>query len=104
MANALERKLKHSVVGWCFQAHGEKWDMETLCQKAKLAGCTSVELTHPNTWSTLKKHGLVCAIADSGTGSPPFIRAWNNSAFHADLLEKSRAAGYSLCRHGLARP
>ena len=103
MANAVERKLKHSVVGWCFQAHGEKWDMETLCQKAKLAGCTSVELTHPNTWSTLKKHGLVCAIADSGTGSPPFIRAWNNSAFHGELLEKSRAMIETCASQGVQR-
>jgi hypothetical protein len=76
MAADSKFRLKHSVVGWCFQNHGAKWDIETLCQKAKAAGCGSVEIVGPEDWPTLKKHGLTCAIAPSGT-SGVFTRAWN---------------------------
>ena len=30
---------------------------------AKRLGCVSVEIVDPKDWPTLKKHGLVCAIA-----------------------------------------
>lgn len=81
-------KLKHSVVGWCFRSHGEKWDIDTLCKKAKAAGCASVELVGPDDWPTLAKNGMSCAIGPSGTAQS-FMRAWNNKALHAELLAKS---------------
>lgn len=83
-------KLKHSVVGWCFRSHGEKWDTDTLCKKAKAAGCASVELVGPEDWPTLAKNGMSCAIGPSGTAQS-FMRAWNNKALHAELLAKSTA-------------
>lgn len=83
-------KLKHSVVGWCFRSHGEKWDIDTLCQKAKAAGCASVELVGPEDWPALARHGMSCAIGPSGTAQS-FMRAWNNKALHAELLAKSTA-------------
>lgn len=83
-------KLKHSVVGWCFRSHGEKWDIDTLCQKAKAAGCSSVELVGPEDWPALARHGLSCAIGPSGTAQS-FMRAWNNKALHSELLARSTA-------------
>ena len=83
-------RLRHSVVGWCFRSHGEKWDMDTLCVKAKAAGCGSVELIGPEDWPVLAKHGLICAIGPSGTDKS-FMRAWNNKALHPELLAKSSA-------------
>lgn len=102
MAADSKFRLKHSVVGWCFQNHGAKWDIETLCQKAKAAGCGSVEIVGPEDWPTLKKHGLTCAIAPSGT-SGVFTRAWNNSAYHAELLEQSAAAIEKCGKEGVER-
>ena len=95
-------RLKHSVVGWCFQSHGGKWDAETLCQKAKAAGCVSVELIDPSAWPTLKKHGLSCAIASAGTQGG-FTRAWNNSAYHAELLGQSAATIEKCGKEGVQR-
>lgn len=83
-------KLKHSVVGWCFRSHGEKWNIDTLCQKARAAGCSSVELVAPEDWPVLARHGLSCAIGPSGTAQS-FMRAWNNKALHPELLARSTA-------------
>jgi hydroxypyruvate isomerase len=102
MTTSTKLRLKHSVVGWCFQSHGKKWDTETLCQKAKAAGCSSVELVDPSDWPTLKKHGLACAIASAGTEGV-FTRAWNNSAFHPELFDQSKAAIEKCGTQGVER-
>src|SRR4051794_13164870 len=64
-------RIKQSVVQWCFAKH---WDIEQLCRQAKRLGCRSVELVDPKDWPTLKRHGLVCAIA----GSHWFDKGMNN--------------------------
>ena len=58
-------RVKQSVVQWCFQNFGEKWDVDRTCQVAKQLGIQSVELVTPEHWPTLKKHGLVCACVPS---------------------------------------
>src|SRR5688500_14331468 len=55
-------RLKQSIVHWCFQKH---WNIEETCAVAEKLGCVSVELVDPKHWPTLRKHGLVCAIASS---------------------------------------
>src|SRR4051794_41302540 len=54
-------RIKQSLVWWCYNSHGGKWDAEQMCQAAKQLGCVSVELLGPEHWPTLKKHGLTCA-------------------------------------------
>src|SRR5439155_18340222 len=51
-------------------------------------GCFSVELVDPKHWPTLKKNGLVCAIA----GSHGFVHGMNNPRYHATCIEKMRSA------------
>ena len=81
-------RVNQSVVFWCFNARGDKWSAEKTCEVAKELGVPSVEIIAPEDWPTLKKHGLVCAIAPNGMPGAPFMRGFNNTKFHAELLER----------------
>jgi hypothetical protein len=64
--NKLKGNIKHSVVFWCFNIAGERWDIDRTCTVAKSLGCKSVEICGPAEWPTLKKYGLTCAMASNG--------------------------------------
>jgi hydroxypyruvate isomerase len=76
-------RINQSIVYWCFEKY---WDIEKTCQIARRLGCKSVELVEPKDWPTLKKHGLVCAIA----GSHGFDKGMNNPNYHDMCLAKLR--------------
>jgi hydroxypyruvate isomerase len=78
-------KVNQSIVQWCFQKH---WDIEKMCQIANQLGCKSVELVDPKDWPTLKRHGLVCALAMSHW----FDKGMNNPKHQGMCLEKIRKA------------
>ena len=59
-------QIKQSIVFWCFNTAGEKWDADRTCQVAQQLGVTSIELLAPELWPTLKKYGIRCAIAPNG--------------------------------------
>ena len=82
-------RIKQSIVFWCFNARGEKWGIEKVCEVAKSLDCKSVEIVGPEHWPTLKKYGLVCAIAPNGMPGAPFMRGFNNLKFHDELLERT---------------
>ncbi len=63
----LKGHVKHSIAFWCFNARGEKWSAEKVCEVAKDLECASVELLGPEHWKALKESGLTCAIASNGT-------------------------------------
>jgi hydroxypyruvate isomerase len=86
----LKGRIKQSIVFWCFNSAGEKWDIEKTCQAAKQLGCVSVEIVEPEHWGVLKKHGLICAIAPNGMPGAPFKRGFNNPDFHAELLTRMK--------------
>jgi len=88
-ATAHKGRVKQSIVYWCFNARGEKWDIEKVCEVAKALHCPSVELLGPELWPALKKHGLVCAIAPNGMPGAPFMRGFNNPQFHDELVERT---------------
>ena len=73
-------RIKQSIVFWCFNTAGEKWDVDTTCQVAKELGCVSVEIVEPEDWGTLKKHGLTCAIAPNGMPGVPFAKGLQQPA------------------------
>ena len=85
----LKGRVKQSIVFWCFNARGEKWSAEKTCTVAKELGVPSVEIIGPEDWPTLKKHGLSCAIAPNGMPGAPFMRGFNNPAFHAENLDRT---------------
>lgn len=88
-------RIMQSVVPWCFAAH---WKPEQVIQVARQLGLPSVELISPEHWGTLKKNGLVCAIASSHG----FVKGLNNPA-HWDYcfeilrkrIDECAAAGFA---------
>jgi hydroxypyruvate isomerase len=84
---ATKGNINHSVAAWCFANY---WDMEKTCRITKQLGCKSVELVGPADFPTLKKHGLVCALAPNGTPDPPFVKGFNNPEYHDMITAKTR--------------
>jgi len=89
---ATRGRIKQSLVYWCFNMMGDKWDIERMCQVAKQLGCVSIELAEPETWPTLQKHGLVCAIAPNGMPGAPFMRGFNNPRYHEEVIARTTRA------------
>jgi hydroxypyruvate isomerase len=78
---ATKGRIKHSIVKWCFETAGEKWNIEQLCGVAKELGCLSVELGPSSDYAVLKKHGLTSAIGQIDMSpEPPFLLGFNNPA------------------------
>ena len=78
-------RIKQSIAYWCVQKY---WSIEKTCQVARDLGCRSVELVEPKDWPTLKKYGLVCAIANSHW----FDKGMNDPQHHEMCLGKLRQA------------
>jgi sugar phosphate isomerase/epimerase len=85
----LKGNIKHSLVFWCFNIAGEKWDIDKTCSVAKNLGCKSVEICGPAEWPTLKKYGLTCALAANGMPGAPFVKGLNNPRYHDDVIATS---------------
>ncbi len=84
------KRIRQSVAFWCFNARGEKWSAEKVCQVAKELGCASVELIPPEHWLLLKKYGLICAIASNGVAGAAFKRGLNNPRFHDEVITQTK--------------
>jgi sugar phosphate isomerase/epimerase len=87
--HSMKGRIKQSLVYWCFNVTGDKWDLEKTCQVAKDLGCPSIELCGPDAWPTLKKHGLVCALAPNGMPGAPFMRGLNNPAYQPEVIART---------------
>jgi len=84
---AAKGHINHSIAHWCFAPH---WELEKMCQVARTLGCKSIELVGPGDFATLKKHGLVCALAPNGTPDPPFVKGLNNPKYHDMVITKTK--------------
>jgi hydroxypyruvate isomerase len=85
-------RIKQSIVFWCFNSAGEKWDIDRTCRVAVELGCPSVEIVPPDQWGVLKKHKLICAIAPNGMPGMPFVRGFNNPRYHEEVIAATRKA------------
>jgi hydroxypyruvate isomerase len=74
----LKGNIKHSVSAWCYG----KLSLDDLCKACVEMGIQSVELLGPNDFSTVKKHGLVCAMCNG----PDSIGYGFNRLEHHDKL------------------
>ncbi len=83
-------RIKQSIVFWCFNSAGEKWDIETTCRITKELGCPSVEIVEPAHWDVLKKYGLICALAPNGMPGAPFMKGFNNPRYHDEVLTTTK--------------
>ncbi len=53
-------RLKQSVCQWCYDG----MSVDDLCRNARDMGLKSVELLGEKDWATVKKYGLICAMAN----------------------------------------
>ncbi len=83
---ALKGNINHSAVFWCFNIAGELWDIEKMCVVSKSLGIKSVEITGPDEWVTIMKHGMTCALAANGMPGAPFMKGLNNLAYHEEVI------------------
>jgi sugar phosphate isomerase/epimerase len=83
-------RIRQSIVFWCFNTAGERWDLARTCQVARQLGVPSVEIVPPEDFRVLREHGLTCAIAPNGMPGAPFVRGFNNPRYHEELSERMR--------------
>jgi hydroxypyruvate isomerase len=91
-AEPVKGRIRQSLVYWCFNVAGENWDIEKMCQIAKRLGVGSIELAPPETWPTIKKHGLTSAIAPNGMPGAPFMKGFNNPRYHDEVIARTTEA------------
>ena len=95
-------RIKQSIVHWCFETFGGKWNIEKTCQVAKELGCMSVELVAAEHYPVLKKHGLTCAIGQINMNpDPPFLKGFNNPDHWPKLLKTTRETIDAAAAYGL---
>ncbi|MHC4511085.1 MAG: TIM barrel protein [Planctomycetota bacterium] len=90
-------RINQSIAHWCF---AEYWNLEKMCEVAKALGCKSIELVGANDFATLKRHGLVCALAPNGMPDPPFIKGFNNPKYHDMVITTTGEMIDACAEHG----
>jgi len=90
-------RIRQSIVHWCFSKH---WDVARTAEIAKQLGCESVELVAPEHYPTLKKHGLLCAIASNGMPGAPFVKGFNNPKYHEEVIQRTKKAIDACAEYG----
>jgi hydroxypyruvate isomerase len=84
-ARVIERgRIRQSVCKWCYP----KLSVEELCAAAKALGLESVELLGPESYETVKRHGLLCAV----TNTHSITKGLNRPEHHEACLAAIRAA------------
>lgn len=93
MAKAVSRgRIKQSIVFWCFNIAGEKWDLDKMCQVTKELGVDAIEIVPPSDWGVLKKYGLKCILAPNGMPGAPFVKGFNNPRYHDEVVARTTEA------------
>lgn len=87
---AVKGHIKQSICSWCFMSMGDKWSLDKLCEVARSLGCVSVELLGPESFATVKKHGLSCAMASNGMPGAPYVRGLNNPRYHDEVISRTK--------------
>jgi hydroxypyruvate isomerase len=84
----LKGRINQSVCLWCYNGFMKKSEMDLDAFAAACAdlGLKSIELTGPDVWPTLKKHGLICAM----TPSHGIAKGLNRIENHDECLAKIR--------------
>ncbi|HUT11035.1 MAG TPA: sugar phosphate isomerase/epimerase family protein [Thermoguttaceae bacterium] len=92
-------RINQSVCDWCFinDCSPKPMTLEELCRVAAAMGIKSVELVQPKDWDTLKKYGLINALAPSHG----FVKGFNDPANHEmciaavkESIDACAAAGF----------
>ena len=83
-------KIKQSVCLWCYNGFmkKEKMELDAFAAACAAMGLKSIELVGPDTWPTLKKHGLICAMTPSH-GIPKGLNRLENHDACLGAIRKS---------------
>ncbi len=76
----LKGNVRHSVCKWCYSG----LSIDELAESASQFGMHSVELLNPSDFPTLRKYGLLCAMAN---GPGRIAKGFNRRENHGWLLE-----------------
>ncbi len=88
-AEAAPLQLKGRIKqGLCLGALKGLKDFEAICKICVRLGLKGIDFVDPKQWETLKKHGLICTLARSGT----LPRGFNHKENHAESLTSLRQA------------
>ena len=82
--------INHSIAYWCCETVG--WTVDDCIRVAKELGCSSVELTPPESWPKLKENGLTCAITLNRMPGAPFVKGLNNLDYHDEVIGNTKAS------------
>lgn len=82
-------RIRQSLVYWCFNTAGDRWDIDRTCQVARNLRIPSIEIVGPEHWPALQRNNLVCAMAPNGMPGAPFMRGLNNLRFHEEVIERT---------------
>lgn len=85
----LNGRIKQSIVFWCFNIAGENWSLERMCQVARDLGSDALEIVPPEDWPLLQKYGLKCVLAPNGMPGAPFVKGFNNPAYHDEVIART---------------
>jgi len=87
-AAELKGRIKQSVCLWCYRGFMKRsrMDLDQFAAACAKMGLKSIELTTPDQWPTLKKHGLICAM----TPSHSIPKGLNRVENHEECLAKIR--------------
>jgi hydroxypyruvate isomerase len=87
-AAELKGRINQSVCLWCYGGYmqKQKMDLDQFAAACVELGLKSIELTGPDQWPTLKKHGLISAMSNSHG----IEKGLNRVANHEECLAKVR--------------
>jgi hydroxypyruvate isomerase len=98
---ALKGRIQQSACKWCY----DKIPLEQLAAEGKKMGLVGIDLLGPDSFDTLKKHGLVCTMTNSHPIHPGLNKKKNHESCLAkmrDAIEATSAAGFKniICFSG----
>ena len=97
MAGAAEPKIKgrikQSASMWCYRGVS----LDQLCTEGRKWGLVGVDLLRPNSFATLKQHGMVCTMVSCNGIGKGFNRTENHEGLIKNLrpaIDATAAAGF----------
>ena len=82
-------RVKQSVVYWCFNARGEKWDAEKTCRSPRTSASRRSNSSAPSTGPPSRSTASPAPSPPNGMPGAPFMHGFNNPQFHAEVVERT---------------
>ncbi|SDC61192.1 hydroxypyruvate isomerase [Algoriphagus faecimaris] len=77
----LKGNINHGVCAWTMP----DFSLDELCIAIKEIGFNAIDIVGPETWDTLKKHGVECSMCNGAELGIP--HGWNDPQYHEQLIK-----------------